>query len=126
MTSVTPFLLVKGSTMDKALASVHKIEAYIDNVSEYVEHISQSTDVITHNSAVTAYYSKKKTDTYGHDEYDAEVIAEKIVKGQLQSPSTAKFCEHKEYTISGSGNTFTVKFTFTSSERYTTDSCMIK
>lgn len=58
MTSVTPFLLVKGSTMDKALAAVQKIEANTDNVSEYMKHISQNTDVIAHNSAVTAYYSK--------------------------------------------------------------------
>lgn len=90
--------------------------------------------------------SKKKTDTYGHDEFDAEVIAEKKVKEKLKSPSTAKFCSHEEYTISVSGNTwtvsgyvdaqnsfgatlrntFTIKFTFTNSENYTVDSCTIK
>lgn len=85
-------------------------------------------------------------DHYGHDIFDAEVIAEKIVKSNLKSPSTAKFCKHSEYSITCSGNTWTVKgyvdaqnsfgatirneftvsFTFTSSKKYTIDYCNIE
>lgn len=84
-------------------------------------------------------------DTWGHDEFDAVVVAEKAVKNKLKSPSTAEFCSHKEYSITCSGDTwtvsgyvdaqnsfgatlrndFTVKFTFENSERYTIDYCNI-
>lgn len=84
-------------------------------------------------------------DSYGHDKFDAMVIAEKVVKGNLKSPSTAEFCSSSEYTVSCVGNTwtvkgyvdaqnsfgatlrnnFTVKFTFSSSNEYTVDSCSI-
>lgn len=84
-------------------------------------------------------------DSFGHDKFDAFVIAEKTVKAQLKSPSTAKFCKTTEATISCSGNTwtvsgwvdaqnsfgatlrnnFTVKFTFSSSDKYTVSSCNI-
>ena len=90
--------------------------------------------------------SSKIEDTYGHDEFEAQVIAEEIVEGKLKSPSTAEFCEHSEYTITCSGDTwtvtgyvdaqnsfgatlrnnFTVKFTFESNKRYTIDYCNIE
>jgi len=89
--------------------------------------------------------SNRLEDTYGHDEFDAVAAAEKIVKSNLKSPSTAEFCKHKEYTITCSGDTwtikgyvdaqnsfgatlrnnFTVKITFTSSTKYTIDLCSI-
>ena len=81
-------------------------------------------------------------DSYGHNKYDAMTVAEKLVKQRLKSPSTADFCGNSDYSISCSGNTwtvrgwvdaqnsfgailrnnFTVKFTFTSSSNYTIDS----
>lgn len=90
--------------------------------------------------------SQKYKDSYGHDKYDAIAIAETKVKGQLKSPSTAKFCKISEYTVSLSGDTWTVKgyvdaqngfgatlrsdfivrFTFTSSSKYTVDLLSIK
>ena len=48
-------------------------------------------------------------DAYGHDKFDAMVIAEKVVKDQLKSPSTADFCSTSEYTVSCVGNTWTVR-----------------
>ena len=89
--------------------------------------------------------SSRIEDNYGHDEFDAVTIAKKAVKNNLKSPSTVKFCKHSELSISCSGNSwtvkgyveaqnsfgatirnqFTVKFTFSSSERYTIDYCNI-
>lgn len=94
----------------------------------------------------TATFSNKITDSYGHDEFDANVIAERIVSSELKSPSTAKFCKESECTISVDNKTwtvsgwvdaqnsfgatlrsnYTVKFTFTSEENYTIDMCNIK
>lgn len=48
-------------------------------------------------------------DSYGHDKFDAFVIAEKAVKDKLKSPSTAQFCTTTEATIGRNGNTWTVK-----------------
>ena len=84
-------------------------------------------------------------DSYGHDKFDAHVIAEKVVSEQLKSPSTAKFSKTSECTISVDGNTwtvsgwvdaqnsfgatlrnnYTVKITFSSKEKYTVDKCNI-
>ena len=89
--------------------------------------------------------SSSDEDNYGHDKFDAMVIAEKVVKSKLKSPSTADFCSTSDYTVSCVGNswtvtgyvdaqngfgatvrnTFTVKFTFSSSSQYTVDSCSI-
>ena len=89
--------------------------------------------------------SSTSTDGYGHDKFDAMVVAKNIVKNKLKSPSTASFCSTSDATISCSGNTwtvkgwvdaqnsfgatvrnnFTVKFTFSSDEKYTVDSCSI-
>ncbi len=48
-------------------------------------------------------------DNYGHDKFDAFVIAEKAVKEKLKSPSTAQFCTTTEATIGRNDNTWTVK-----------------
>ena len=48
-------------------------------------------------------------DSYGHDKFDAFVIAENAVKKKLKSPSTAQFCTTTEATIGRNGNTWTVK-----------------
>ena len=48
-------------------------------------------------------------DTYGHDKFDAFVIAKNIVNSNLKSPSTAKFCSTSDATITRSGNTWTVR-----------------
>ena len=89
--------------------------------------------------------SSRLEDTWGHDEFDAVAAAEKTVKSNLKAPSTAEFCKHKEYTITCSGDTWTingyvdaqngfgamlrndfiVKITFTSSTAYTIDLCSI-
>lgn len=48
-------------------------------------------------------------DSYGHDKFDAFVIAENAVKEKLKAPSTAQFCTTTEATIGRNGNTWTVK-----------------
>ena len=96
-------------------------------------------------AGLTPSKSNRLEDTWGHDEFDAVAAAEKVVKSNLKSPSTAEYCKHKEYTITCSGDTwtikgyvdaqnsygatlrnnFTVKITFTSSIKYTIDLCSI-
>lgn len=48
-------------------------------------------------------------DSYGHDKFDAFVIAENAVKEKLKAPSKAQFCTTTEATIGRNGNTWTVK-----------------
>jgi len=60
----------------------------------------------THSDVIENGNSK---DSYGHDKFDAFVIAEKVVKEKLKSPSTAQFCTTTEATIGRNGNTWTVK-----------------
>lgn len=101
-------------------------------------HTSNSTKPSAGNST-------ENEDDYGHNKFDAFVIAEKVVKEQLKSPSTAEFCTTTEATIGCSGNTWVVKgwvdaqngygavvradfvvtFTFASETVYTIDSCVI-
>ena len=84
-------------------------------------------------------------DRYGHDCFDAIVIAKKVVSSKLKSPSSAEFCESSDYTIFCSNdtwtvsgwvdaqksfgaalrNSFTVVFTFTGEREYIIDSCDI-
>lgn len=59
------------------------------------------------NSDVIANGNGK--DNYGHDKFDAFVIAENAVKEKLKAPSTAQFCTTTEATIGRNGNTWTVK-----------------
>ena len=66
-----------------------------------------SASTTTTNSDVIANGNGK--DNYGHDKFDAFVIAEKAVKEKLKSPSTAQFCTTTEATIGRNGNTWTVK-----------------
>jgi len=97
----------------------------------------------SYNSSISG--GSSSTDNYSHDKFDAMTIARKIVKNNLKSPSTAKFCDTTDASISCSGNTwtvrgwveaqnsfgavirnnFTVKITFTSKDVYTIDSCSI-
>ena len=72
------------------------------NSSKNTESKSNST-----KSDVLANGDSK--DSYGHDKFDAFVIAEKAVKEKLKSPSTAQFCTTTEATIGRNGNTWTVK-----------------
>ena len=85
------------------------------------------------------------TDSYGHDWAVAMTVAEKAVKSKLKSPSSAEFSPKDETTINVSGNTWTVrgwveaqnsfgatirnsysvKFTFNSSDKYTIEYCNI-
>lgn len=75
-------------------------------------------------------------DGYGHDQADAIVIAEKYVKENLKSPSSARFSNEKAslsgstWTVNGNveadnsfgtkiKNKFTVTITFTSKNNYT-------
>ena len=100
---------------------------------------------VSQNAKSRPSTSSSISDSYGHDKFDAITVAEKIVKDNLKSPSTAKFCSTSEAKISCSDNTwtvsgwvdaqnsfgatlrnnYTVKFTFTSSNKYTIDSCNI-
>lgn len=84
-------------------------------------------------------------DSYGHTKYDAITIAEKEVKAQLKSPSTAKFSAASETSVTRSGNTwrvtgwvdaqnglgatlrnsYTVKIEFASSDMYTVRECTV-
>lgn len=84
-------------------------------------------------------------DSYGHDKFDAFVIAENAVKKKLKSPSTAQFCTTTEATIGRNGNTWTVKgwvdaqngygatvranfvvtFTFASKDTYSVALCIV-
>lgn len=84
-------------------------------------------------------------DSYGHDWAVAMTVAEKAVKSELKSPSSAEFSSKNETTINVSGNTWTVsgwveaqnsfgatirnsysvKFTFNSSDKYTIEYCNI-
>lgn len=66
-----------------------------------------SASTTTTNSDVIANGNGK--DNYGHDKFDAFVIAEKAVKEKLKLPSTAQFCTTTEATIGRNGNTWTVK-----------------
>ena len=66
-----------------------------------------SASTTTTNSDVIANGNGK--DNYGHDKFDAFVIAEKAVKEKLKSPSTAQFCTTTEATIGRNGNIWTVK-----------------
>lgn len=72
------------------------------NSSKNTESKSNST-----KSDVLANGDSK--DSYGHDKFDAFVIAEKAVKEKLKSPSMAQFCTTTEATIGRNGNTWTVK-----------------
>lgn len=109
------------------------------------EHESQGWKL--YNSFTSSDKSKNKNveDSYGHDRFDAIVIAKKVVSSNLKSPTTAEFCGNSDYTISRSNNTwtvsgwvdaqngfgatlrnnFTVVFTFTGNSTYTIDSCNI-
>lgn len=61
---------------------------------------STSSDIISNGNG---------KDNFGHDKFDAFVIAENAVKEKLKSPSTAQFCTTTEATIGRNGNTWTVK-----------------
>ena len=89
--------------------------------------------------------SQEGEDAFGHDWAVAMTVAEKAVKAELKSPSSAEFSSKNETTINVSGNTWTVsgwveaqnsfgatirnsysvKFTFTSSDKYTIEYCNI-
>lgn len=118
----------------------------IDDECVYmVKDPSADYDLSNGTNTDRANSTSSNEDSYGHDKFDAMVIAEKVVKGNLKSPSTAEFCSSSEYTVSCVGNTwtvkgyvdaqnsfgatlrtnFTVKFTFSSSNEYTVDSCSI-
>lgn len=90
--------------------------------------------------------SENPEDEYGHDRFDAVVIAEKIVKDNLKAPSSAEFCKNSEYEVSCEGSTWSVRgyvdaqnpmgavlrndfiviFTFIDNDQYTIDLCSIK
>ncbi len=89
--------------------------------------------------------SQEGEDSFGHDWAVAMTVAEKAVKSELKSPSSAEFSSKNETTINVSGNTWTVsgwveaqnsfgatirnsysvKFTFNSSDKYTIEYCNI-
>jgi len=111
------------------------------------EHQSEGQEKYERYISYSDEKSSKKgeKDSYGHDRFDAIVIAKTAVMERLKSPSTAEFCGNSDYTVTCLGDTwtvrgtvdaqngfgavlrssFTVKFTFSSSDRYTIDSCSI-
>ena len=114
------------------------------NVTYYCdEHSDEGQARYDLATSKKASKASEVSDGYGHDKYDAIVVAKTIIKRKLKSPSTAEFCKSSEYTVNCSGNTwtikgyvdaqnsfgaalrndFTVKFTFTSSNNYTIDLC---
>lgn len=88
---------------------------------------------------------KQLEDNYGHDNYDAITIAEKVVKEKLKSPSSAKFSGISETHVSLTDNTwsisgwvdasnsygaivrssYVVTITFSTSSHYTVDYCNV-
>ena len=108
--------------------------------------IGSTAPKVERSSSATVRESSNIKDGYGHDKYDAQVIAEKVVKNNLKSPSSAEFCSSSQMTITVSGdswtikgwvdaqngfgatlrNNFTVNITFTSSNDYIVNSCIIR
>lgn len=98
-----------------------------DDVTIYADSEKQESQKLNENQNTSAdstvSSSKKDTDAthsdviangngkdrYGHDKFDAFVVAENAVKEKLKSPSTAQFCTTTEATIGRNGNTWTVK-----------------
>lgn len=122
------------------------VEVKIDGDYVYMkEEPSESSQFGNFGQPDVSNTTTSNEDSYGHDKYDAMVIAEKVVRSALKAPSTADFCSSSEYTVSCMGNTwtvkgyvdaqnsfgatlrsdFTVKFTFSDSSHYTVDSCNI-
>jgi len=102
--------------------------------------------ILASTSGKSSNSSSKLTDAYGHDRFDAQVIAQKVIKEHLKSLASAKFCKSNEHdttclnntwTVVGwvdaensfgatLKNTFTVKITFISKDKYTVDSYTIQ
>lgn len=70
---------------------------------------SKNTESKSNSTKSDVLANGESKDSYGHDKFDAFVIAEKAVKEKLKSPSTAQFCTTTEATIGRNGNTWTVK-----------------
>lgn len=70
---------------------------------------SKNTESKSHSTKSDVLANGDSKDSYGHDKFDAFVIAENAVKEKLKSPSTAQFCTTTEATIGRNGNTWTVK-----------------
>lgn len=132
-------------------ASTNTVKKNRDTIYDDYEHSEShlsaskrgSSSASSTKPSTTAGSSNK--DSYGHTKGDAFAIAEKAVKGNLKSPSTAKFCSVTEATIGCSGNTwvvrgwvdaqngfgatvrtqFAVTFTFASKDMYSLDSCIV-
>lgn len=124
----------------------HTNENYYDSVFVVVNggEPYSGYDEYRNKVGTSGSVSENAKDTYGHDRFDAIVIAEKIVEDNLKSPSSAEFCGNSDYSVSCTDNTWTVegyvdaqndfgatlrndfvvKFTFVSSEKYTIDSCI--
>ena len=70
---------------------------------------SKNTESKSNSTKSDVLANGDSKDSYGHDKFDAFVIAENAVKEKLKSPSTAQFCTTTEATIGRNGNTWTVK-----------------
>ena len=135
---------------------VPEVEKELDRINEIINKenssssSSSSSKPLPKVTTVTkSFGSFNKTDDFGHDKFDAAVVAEKIVKQNLTSPSSADFCKNSELVITLAGttgnmtswtvtgyvdaansfgavirNNYTAQFTFTSSKAYTIDSCI--
>jgi hypothetical protein len=137
---------------------VSEIEKELDKINKTIEKEYSSSSSPSSsspnnppkvNTITNSFGSFNETDDYGHDKFDAAVVAEKIVKQNLKSPSSADFCKNSELVITLAGtagdetswtvtgyvdapnsygtvirNHYTAQFTFTSSEAYIIDSCI--
>lgn len=99
--------------MYKIYSSSNSVYKNGDNIYDDWEHSSGHADAQKNNSKAKGssdvLTNGDSKDSYGHDKFDAFVIAEKAVKEKLKSPSTAQFCTTTEATIGRNGNTWTVK-----------------
>lgn len=99
--------------MYKIYSSSNSVYKNGDNIYDDWEHSSSHADAQKNSSkskgSSDVLANGDSKDSYGHDKFDAFVIAEKAVKEKLKSPSTAQFCTTTEATIGRNGNTWTVK-----------------
>ena len=81
-------------------------EIFKNGICVYSENVK--SDAIKDDASKGAIASNSEKDSYGHTKGDAIAIAEKEVKAQLKSPSTAKFSSISEMSVTLSGNTWRV------------------
>ncbi|MBO5339149.1 MAG: hypothetical protein J6A96_05555 [Clostridia bacterium] len=62
LTDIESSLVSLNATMEKAVESLNSIYTESLTIESYLEKISEDTEIIAHNTAVSAYYSKKNAE----------------------------------------------------------------